>query len=723
MQAFRVAVFTLASLALPFAFSPPASADIRPISPTQVLTRPPAAAFTRFGEDVAIDGGHIIVLANYDGGQQALLYRRNNSNGQFVYRRALVTWTGAYVQSAVAMKNGIAAIQFGDQISLFEYSAGDYVRATSVAPIRHRGGLAISGNRVLIGGNNCDYDAVIYQKLASGSWDITGRIDDNQGQCFNESESYDVDLNYDYALLHAPSAHEATAWRRNGSALDWTPAGVLALLPDEGTYNENWALLGATAVAPNGVVWRRSGVSTWIRQGVATSVDRDEDGRVANAAVYRDGVLVTLQATNWYPFPRVYIEASPGQFEHVANMPLYNGLAITAHDLSVRTVVAAAHDSDFPRDEVQVYNLPSQLRAPTPIVNDFEDREVSDLTFQSGQFALATRGSDDVLTQSATNGLAIALLTNSDWPDDQRIEADITPTFNGTGSWVGLVARYVDADNYYYVAVRDNRTYGIYKRVNGVDTLLYESNFSNPPTPTFRAMLRVIRDQISVDFGFQQGRTVTDSSLSRGRGGVATSFARADFDDLHVAGTDEYVPLFTREYGFSSYELESGLDELSGDWEIPESCDSQGCWRTGLYQRDTSGNAVAVIGTPVPNQEINARVRLDAYAASQQGAWFGLLARYVDARNHYYVTVRSSGQIQIRKIVNGVITVLGTANFTAAPGQYYDVQFLVINDQLHLYVDQALVVTAHDRDIARGRYGIATYRAAANWDAFWVMQP
>ena len=78
------------------------------------------------------------------------------------------------MRSDVAMKNGIAAIQFGDQISLFEYSAGDYVRATSAAPIRHHGGLAISGNSVLIGGNNCDYDAVIYQKNAGGSWAITG---------------------------------------------------------------------------------------------------------------------------------------------------------------------------------------------------------------------------------------------------------------------------------------------------------------------------------------------------------------------------------------------------------------------------------------------------------------------------------------------------------------------------------------------------------------------
>jgi hypothetical protein len=723
MQAFRVGVFALVSLVLSVAYSPPAAADIRAISPVQVLARPAASAFTRFGEDVAIDGGNIIVLASQEGRQQALHYRRNNSTGQWVYRRTLETWTGAHVEPDVAMKNGIAAIQFGDQMSLFEYSNGDYVRATSVAPIRHHGGLAISGNSVLIGGNNCDYDAVIYQKLASGSWDITGRIDDNQGQCLAPNETYDVDIHYDYAVLHALHAREATVWRRNGSALNWVPAGVLPLLPDEASINQNWALMGTTVVAPNGVVWRRSGTSTWTRQSVVTNVDRDEAGGGPIAAVYRDGVLVTLAAFNWWPYPRVHIESSPGQFEHVANLPSYDGMAITAHDVSVRTVVTAARDYSSPRDEVRVYNLPSQLRPPTPVVNDFEDRNVSDFTFQGGQYAVAARGADDVLVQSASTGLAVALLNDSDWTDDQRVEADITPAFGGTGSWVGLVARYADANNYYYLAIRNNQTYGIYKRVNGVDTLLYENEFYNTQHPSFRAMLRVIRNQISVEFSFQQGTTVTDNSLSRGRGGLVTSFARADFDDVHVAGTDNYVPLFARDYGFWGYSYEIGMRELSGDWFIGESCDEGGCWLQGLAQRDTTGNAAAVIGVPVPNQEINARIRLDSFAASQQGAWFGLLGRYVDARNHYYVTVRSTGQIQIRKIVNGVITTLGTASFTAVPGRYYDFRFLLINDQLHLYVDRALVVTAHDRDIASGQYGVATYRTAANWENFWVMQP
>ena len=337
---------------------------------------------------------------------------------------------------------------------------------------------------------------------------------------------------------------------------------------------------------------------------------------------------------------------------------------------------------------------------------------------------MATRGTDDVLVQGASSGLAVAVMTDSDWPDTQRVGVDITRSY-GSGGWVGLVARYVDADNYYSVQLRDNRTYGIYKRVNGVETLLHDDYFPNQAPPTFRATLDVSGNRITATFGtfgFQTGVTVFDNSLTHGRGGVATFMARADFDDVHITGTDIY-PLFEREWGPGGQNYEIGLDVLSGDWAVQDDGDAEEPQFTGLWQRDTSGSAVAVIGVPVPNQDISARMRLTAYAASRQGAWFGLLARYVDAQNHYYVTVRSTGQIQIRKIVNGVITVLATSNFTALPGQYYDVRLLVINDQLQLYVNNALVANAHDRDLSIGRYGIATYRAAANWDAFWVLQP
>ena len=73
--------------------------------------------------------------------------------------------------------------------------------------------------------------------------------------------------------------------------------------------------------------------------------------------------------------------------------------------------------------------------------------------------------------------------------------------------------------------------------------------------------------------------------------------------------------------------------------------------------------------------------------------------------------------------MNGVITVLASANYPAVVGQQFDVRFLVVNDQLQLWVNRVLVASAHDRDIAKGQYGLATYRAAANFDSLVVYQP
>ncbi|HEV8442002.1 MAG TPA: hypothetical protein VGQ27_00935, partial [Steroidobacteraceae bacterium] len=629
----RACVLTLASLALAFAISTPARADVRSIDAVQTLPRP--AGYTAWGTDVAIDGGYIIVLAGTDGSQSALLYRRNLSDGQWVFRHVLWTYTGPFVRSDVAMKNNIAAVQFGDNIQIFELSGGDYVAAPSTAPIRHQGGVAISGNSVLIGGNDCDDDAVIYQKNAAGSWAITGRIDDNQGQCLDVNDLASVEMYGDYAIVHSKNASEAHAWRRNGTALDWVPAGTLAFLPDELSTNENFALQGATAVAPNGVVWLRTGSSTWTRQGVLLSVDRDNANGFMSGVKYRNGVLIVNEFGRFTTLTQLYIEASPGHFEHVGSLRTYQN--ITRYDLANRTVVATVTDVGSTAD-VRVFTLPAQMRAPAPVVNDFEDRDASDFTFNSGQFALAARGSDDVLAQNSTSGLAIATLTDTDWTDYQKVQADITPSFNGTGSWVGLVARYVDANNYYYLAIRAEKTWGIYKRVNGVDTLLAQGSFYNTMTPTFRPTLAVDGNRIIVDFGFQQGPTITDNSLTHGRGGVATWLARADFDDVHVAATDVYS-LFEREYGAGGSDYESGLDEISGRWQVIEISDPEESSLAGLAQFDTSGDARAVIGTPVANQDLITRMRVDSFGASQQGSWAGLLARYVDANNFYYVTI------------------------------------------------------------------------------------
>jgi hypothetical protein len=713
MKAFRAGLFALASLAL----LSPAWSDVRTLQPAQTLALPPNQTFTYFGQGVAIDGAHIIVLATrQDVGQYALLYRRG-SNGVWSYRRVLQSRSAPVVPMMVRMKNGLAVVQFGDQQTIYEYTGSDYVPGQSATPIRHPGGIAISGNSVLIGGDDCAYDAVVYQKGANGLWGITGRLDDhqndNQGEC--SPEGVPVELNYDYALLGAPTRSGGVrAWRRNGTALDWLPAGTLTVTNANSFSGKPLGLQGATAVSGT-YVFRRNG-TTWTQQDSLTPVDYGNGAGIGFDTRFRDSVLLSSDAAfNFPPHPYIYIETSPGHFEHVAILETPD--STREFDISGRTVVAYSFDWP-PPGNVVVFNLPAQLKAPAPIVDDFEDRNLSGYTFTGGQFALATRGTDDVLTQNYANGLAVALVNNSGWTDSQRIEADIAPTFSVPGGWVGLVARYVDADNYYFVAIRNDNTFGIYRRLNGVNTLLREGT-SAGPLPSHVTLI-VDDGALTVRINNQYSSVATDRSLSTGRAGLATFQARADFDDVHVAATTEAVLLLTKDYLNYGGDFTRPMTEVGGNWQVQQNEFGD---PIALSQTDASGSALSFTGTPVENQEIISSARLDSFGSSQTGAWFGFLARYVDARNYYYVTIRSANQIDIRKVVNGVITVLATANFTAQPGQYRQFRLRVIDDQLQLYVDGALVASAHDRDIARGRYGIGTYRTRATWQSVTVIQP
>jgi len=703
-------MLTLASLAL----LGPARAEVRTIWAAQEILAPPDQTFTQFGLGVAIDGGAIIVLAAYEDRLAALLYRRSNTSGAWTYRRTLLTVAGPLSRANVRMKNGIAAVQFGDLITIFEYSGGDYVRGRSATSIRRPGGIAISGNSILVGGNDCDYDAVIYQKGADGNWGVTGRMDDNQGEC--RPEGLAVELNYDYALLGVPMTNQVNAWRRNGTALDWVPAGTLDKPAGSAVSGGKFALQKATAVAPGNFVFRRSG-ATWTPQDMLMPMDYANGSGSAFDVRYRDGVLLTVEAwPNRDSRLYAYLETAPGHFEHVAI--LYTYASPVDHDVSGRTVVTSSrmsYSSGLP-PAVQVFNLPTQLEAPSPLVNDFEDRDLSGFTFEGGQFALATRGANDVLARTNVTGAGVALVNGSDSSGHQRIEADIAPTYSGAG-WVGLVARYVDADNYYYVAFRNDDTAGIYRRLNGVNTLL--SDYGPLPEPLSHVRFTVDREYLSVEFGRENYISVRDASLRQGRVGLATFQARADFDDV-LAGATDRIFLLSKAYvsGYSDYSRP--FTELGGRWELVS--DGHGSF-AGLAQTDVNASALAFGGTPVENQDVVGVARLDAFGSSRQGAWFGLLARYVDARNHYYLTIRSTNLLEIRKQVNGVITVLASVNFTAVPRQFHEFRLRVIDDQLHAYVDGALVAWARDGDIARGQYGIGTYRAKAMWQAVRAIQP
>jgi hypothetical protein len=210
----------------------------------------------------------------------------------------------------------------------------------------------------------------------------------------------------------------------------------------------------------------------------------------------------------------------------------------------------------------------------------------------------------------------------------------------------------------------------------------------------------------------------TDTTLRHGRAGLVTYAARADFDDVNFSATDpsRLVDKWSDGYGF---DFGQPFITRGGNWQPVE---DQG-ETIAISQRDLSGYALATLGTPVESQEIFVTVRLDSFGSSGEGAWIGLLGRYVDPNNYYYVALRNSNQLLIRKRVNGVSTTLASASLTAAPTYLYALKFRLVDDLLQVFHGAQVVASAHDSDIKRGRYGIGTYRGAATFYEVRVTQP
>jgi hypothetical protein len=328
-----------------------------------------------------------------------------------------------------------------------------------------------------------------------------------------------------------------------------------------------------------------------------------------------------------------------------------------------------------------------------------------------------------VYRQSDVSGEARAWLTNSDWSNAQSISADIKPTaFNGTDRWFGLAVRYVDPNNHYYVSLRSTNRLQVRRKLNGVYTTLIDRPLTVTLNRSYHVELLVNgpRLEVYVDGSLIGSAVANDPALSHGRAGLFTSGARADFDNVFVGSTASFNLAYKDLPGYG-YETGRSFTQLGGEWTWIEGDGPNGL--AGTAQTSTEGDARAFVGAFTDDQVVEADLRLDAYGASAQGAWFGLLARRVDERTYYYLTVRSTGQLEIRRQLNGTVTVLKSVPFTAAPGRFYKFKLSVIGNELHAYVDGAFVGGALDNAIARGNYGVGSYRAAFTYGKFTVEQP
>jgi hypothetical protein len=410
----------------------------------------------------------------------------------------------------------------------------------------------------------------------------------------------------------------------------------------------------------------------------------------------------------------VFRRNADGTYAHAAVLAAKNGASLgRAIAISGRRVLVGGNGNGL----VHYFEIPANTTPPARLQDTFDSGNGTGWTPSAGsQFSTAPRGITRVYRQVNVAIEARAVLNASDFTS-QAIEVDLRPIRFGTsGSGVGVATRYQNAQNYFDVILRGNGRVELRRMAGGTLRVLASATLGVGVNRNYRVRLESVGTlhRVHVD-----GRLVLDADSagpSHGRAALVTDRAQAEFDNVVVSPT-LHATLYASDF-------ENGT---VGPWTFT----GPGFWNlwpgvsTVLYQSSVAGDARASIGVATGDQVVRARVRLDTFASPSgtQERWFGLMARHVDARNYYYLSLRSSNTVSLRKVVNGTVTTLGTANFTVQPGTWYSLRLDAIGNRLRGYVDGTLLLEASDSSLSTGTSGPVMFRAATDYDDFTAYQP
>lgn len=202
------------------------------------------------------------------------------------------------------------------------------------------------------------------------------------------------------------------------------------------------------------------------------------------------------------------------------------------------------------------------------------------------------------------------------------------------------------------------------------------------------------------------------SAGSGGNGGSGGDAAQAGAPD-HAGGTGGVPPDGPLVFD----DFEDGNDDdwfaTSGDWQVVSSGGSN------VYQVKTllDASLFSVIGDLAwTDVAVETKVRVVELGGNSSSDLVGVFARFQSPASHYYVALRADGKLAIRKKVNTNVTLGTPVDIGIEVGKQYKVRFEVQQSELRAYVDDALVLSASDSEIASGRIAIGTDNARAEFD-------
>ncbi len=686
---------------------------------------PDPVAWPVFGYEVATNGEYALVSGflngptNGDLNYAAFLYRR--VNGQWTFQRVLRQFYKYYDSYTYpvnfAMKGNLAAVALSGGFQVYELTSTGWNDTGFGGDLTED--VETDGTAVLAGVGEGLWNGSVAERGTGGTWGSTFLRGQPRG---NDDEFWGgpVDLEGNFAILGTPYTYdlepqEIPVYQRAAPG-SWSLLTKLQVPQYVYRLGAQVALRGGDAIVASGggaYYWRLA--STQFPAGRLRSLGALNVGADITT-IEKTGQLVLMRefdvdlgvnVINVYRAP-----TATGDYAYVAKLVAKSGANLGASfDVAGNVVLA----SDVAGTTVHEFTLPASFAIPTPRQENFESGVATNWTPGAGaQYAVATTGANRVYRQSSLVGDAHAVLGGVSWRD-QAIEADIRPTqFAQNDRWVGLATRYSNAQNYYYVTLRNSGSVQVKRMRDGVFALLASAPLAVTAGRGYRVRLESIGETLRV---YVDGVRVLDvddpAGLPAGNAALLTYQSRADFDNVVVSPSPR-TTLFANTFT---------AGQSSGAWTR----NGTGQWTANgaFSQNSVAGDARAYIGTATGDQVVAARVQPIAYAAPEgaQERWSGLLARYRNETNYYYLTLRNSNTVSLRKLVNGVVTPLASAPFASTPGTSYSLRLEAVGNQLRAYVNGNLVLQATDSSHVSGAGGVVTFKTAANFDDYVSYQP
>ncbi len=680
-----------------------------------------------YGRSVAIDGNIAVVGAtagNPGSGpelQGAAYVFERNSQGVWQQTAKLTRGpdqAGDVFGYDVAVDGNVIAVgePFFEHVYVFEKQGASWVRTAELGSGVDTGNgysVAVQGNLIAIS-HAYDNGLALYRRGASG-WQQVASYRNGYAE---EDPTYlgpRVDVTAGVAVYGTPPlAEDGPVPGRlylysPGANGNWATPTITSWPHPDGRsgFSGNVSISGNTLLASS-LLFRRNSNGSWTLTNTTTRgtvLDDDESTVITGDAPYLLG--------------RVYQRDASGSWPRVSELATSNAWELSRVDVNSKRVVAGSYptgfvDDTYPTGQAFIFELPAMMDRPPLLQDDFQDGNAQGWMSLGGNFGVASAGTSLVYRQSNTAGNAVALLPNANY-GDQSIQADIIPrAFDGADRWFGLVTRYVDSANYYYVTARSGGGIQLKKMRSGSFTTLGSAPLAVTLNRTQRLRLEAVGDHVRVLVNERPVIIVRDDDISGGQPGVMMYRTRADYDNVLV-NANPGAPAFLHDFNEQRYTMQT-----TAYWRL--------VW-WGLYlQDDLTGGAHLLTPAYGDNgtygdQIVEADLRPTQFAGADR--WLGLAARHVDANNYVYVALRSSNTLQIKKLVNGTIQTLASVPFSVATNTTYRVRLETVGSRIRAYVNGEQKLEASDMPNTPGakRAGVVMYKTAAEVDNFSLFQP